>query len=225
MIGFAEIIKNESFGKIGQAEYKDYALSIYDSGKRLLDVINEILNVSHIETGNRDLKEGIVSVKTVVEACLDMTSAKTAAKKINIDNKVTDDTLKIVGEEDAIKQMLLNLMSNAIKFSPDRSYVMIDAEVDDKGGLCISITDTGIGLTESELEKALAPFGQVDTDHNRDGSGTGLGLTLVKSLIELHGGVFDMVSQKNIGTTATITFPEKRVPRAEIEIEKMPEEA
>ncbi len=220
VIGFAEIIKNEAFGKLPTPEYKEYATSIYESGKSLLDVINEILNVSHIETGSRDLKEGIISIKSVVASCIEMVKSKAEIKKINIDNKVTDDSLKVIGESDAVKQMLLNLLSNAIKFSPDRSYVMIDAEIDGKGGLCISITDTGIGLTESELEKALAPFGQVDTEHNRDGSGTGLGLTLVKSLIELHGGSFDMVSQKNIGTTATITFPKKRVSRPEIDIEK-----
>ena len=225
VIGFSEIIKNEAFGKLQQPEYKEYATSIYDSGKDLLAVINEILNVSHIEAGSRDLKEGIICIKDVVSSCVDMVKGKAANKKINIDNKVLDEGLKVVGESDAVKQMLLNLLSNAIRFSPDNAYVMIDAEIDNKGGLCLSITDTGVGLTEGELEKALSAFGQVDTEHSRDGSGTGLGLTLVKSLIELHGGAFDMVSQKNIGTTATITFPKKRVSRPDIEVEKEQEDA
>lgn len=211
VIGFAEIIKNEAFGEISQPEYKDYAANIYDSGNRLLNVINEILDVSQIEAGERDLKEGIVNVRGTVLACLDMMKSKSDAKKIRIDNRVKNELLHIIGEKHAIKQMLLNLMSNSIRFSADQAYIMIDAEMDGEGRLRLSVTDTGIGLTEKELEKALSPFGQVSTEHSREKSGTGLGLTLVKSLIELHGGELEMVSQKNIGTTATLIFPEKRV--------------
>ena len=223
VIGFAEIIKNEAYGALPGTEYKEYATSIFDSGKRLLNVINEILDVSQIEAGDRDLKEGIVNIKDVVGSCLGMMKSKADAKKIRIDNKAVNDTINVVGEKHAIKQMLLNLMSNAIRFSPDSSYILVDAEIDNEGRLRLSITDTGIGLTESELEKALSPFGQVSTEHKRDKSGTGLGLTLVKSLIELHGGGLEMVSQKNIGTTATLTFPEKRVSKpAQKEADKAP---
>jgi len=211
VIGFAEIIKDEAFGELAEPRYKEYASNIFDSGNGLLNVINEILDVSQIETGNRDLKESIVSVQDVVSSCLDMVKGKADSKNIRIDNKAAGKDLSLIGEKHAIKQMLLNLMSNAIRFSPDQSYIMLDAELDRKGNMFISVTDTGIGLTESELEKALSPFGQVSTEHKREGSGTGLGLTLVKSLVELHGGSLDIVSQKNIGTTATLTFPEKRV--------------
>lgn len=211
VIGFAEIIKNEAYGPLQQPEYKDYANSIHESGKRLLNVINEILDVSHIEAGDRELKEGIVNIKEVVASCLEMMKPKSDAKKIRIENKAKNSDLNLIGEKHAIKQMLLNLMSNSIRFSPDQSFMMIDAEIDNEGRMRISVTDTGVGLTEQELEKALSPFGQVNTEHNREKSGTGLGLTLVKSLVELHGGELEMVSQKNIGTTATLTFPMKRV--------------
>jgi len=93
---------------------------------------------------------------------------------------------------------------------------MIDAEIDHEGRMRISVTDTGVGLTEKELEKALSPFGQVSAEHKKDSTGTGLGLTLVKSLVELHGGGLEMVSQKNIGTTATLTFPKKRVSNPQV---------
>ena len=214
VIGFAEIIKDEAFGELAEPRYKEYASNIFDSGNGLLNVINEILDVSQIETGNRDLKESIVSVQDVVSSCLDMVKGKADSKNIRIDNKAVGKDLSLIGEKHAIKQMLLNLMSNAIRFSPDQSYIMLDAELDEKGNMFVSVTDTGIGLTENELEKALSPFGQVSTEHKREGSGTGLGLTLVKSLVELHGGSLDIVSQKNIGTTATLTFPEKRVSKA-----------
>ncbi len=214
VIGFAEIIKNESYGELPQPEYKEYATNIFDSGNRLLNVINEILDVSHIEAGDRDLKEGVVNVKDVVTSCLDMMKSKADAKKIRIENKVTDSTLNLVGEKHAIKQMMLNILSNAIRFSSDNAYVMVDAEVGVEGRLHLSVTDTGIGLTDDEMVKALSPFGQVSTEHKRKKSGTGLGLTLVKSLIELHGGEFELVSQKNIGTTATLIFPQKRVSKS-----------
>lgn len=211
VIGFSEIIKNESFGPLPNEEYKEYADSIFNSGNRLLRVINEILDVSRIEAGERALNESVIKVSVTVKSCLDLVDSKLKAGGIRVENKITDSTLGLVGEDQALKQMMLNLMSNAIKFSPENSFVMLDAEIDSKGRLRLSITDTGMGMTDQELEKAMSPFGQVDTEMNRSKSGTGLGLTLVKSLVELHGGALELLSQKGIGTTATLIFPSKRV--------------
>lgn len=211
VIGFSEIIKNEAFGKLPNDKYKDYADDIYHSGNRLLRVINEILDVSRIEAGERTLSETVVKVKETVSSCLELVEGKIKAKSMRVENKVLDTDLSFVGETQAVKQMLLNLMSNAIKFSPENSFMMLDAEIDNKNRLRISVTDTGVGMNDDELEKALSPFGQLNTELNRSKSGTGLGLTLVKSLIELHGGALEIVSQKNIGTTATLIFPAQRV--------------
>ena len=211
IIGFSEIIKNEAFGKLVQDEYKEYATDIYKSGKRLLDVINEILDVSRIQVGERTLNEGLVNVKEVVQDCLGLVEGKIKSTRTRIENKTLHSDLSFVGEEHAVKQMLLNLMSNAMKFSPDGSMMMLDAELDAQGRLRLSVTDTGVGLNENEIEKALSPFGQLDTELNRSKSGTGLGLTLVKTLVGLHGGELELVSQKGIGTTVTLIFPEKRV--------------
>src|SRR5690606_34915296 len=109
------------------------------------------------------------------------------------------------------KQMMLNLLSNAIKFTPEGGMVTVSGELDDAGQYRLSITDTGQGLSEDEIKKALSPFGQIETDHSRKKSGTGLGLTLVDALISMHGGSLELISQKNIGTTATLVFPPKRV--------------
>lgn len=211
VIGFAEIIKNEAFGPLPKKEYKEYASSIYESGQGLLNVINEILDMSRIEAGERTLNEGVVVVKEVVDSALTLMDSKIKGGKIRVENKITDPAISFIGEKQALKQMMLNLISNAVKFSPPESLMLLDAELDNKGRLRISVTDTGKGLDESELEKAISAFGQLETDHSRSKSGTGLGLTLVKSLLELHGGDLELVSQKGIGTTATLIFPEERV--------------
>lgn len=221
VIGFAEIIKNEALGELVHKEYKEYAGNIYDSGNSLLRVINEILDVSKIEAGERTLSEAVINVSDLVQSCLQMMDGKIKSNDIRIENKTKLSSLSFVGESQAVKQMVLNLMSNSVKFSPSNGFIMVDAEIDAKGRLRLSITDTGIGMDDQELEKALSPFGQVNADHNRSTSGTGLGLTLVKSLVELHGGGLEMVSQKGIGTTATLIFPAKRVTKA---VEKSNEE-
>lgn len=211
IIGFSEIIKNEAFGPIGKKEYWDYANDIYESGKRLLGVINEILDVSRIQAGERQLNEGVVSVRRLMDSCIDLMRSKAEAGSIQMNNQLQNTDVQLVGEAQAIKQMILNLMSNAIKFTGDGGMVTLSGEMDSAGQFIISITDTGTGLSEEEIQKALSPFGQVDGEYNRKKSGTGLGLTLVKALVDLHGGSFDLISQKGIGTTAMLTFPAKRV--------------
>lgn len=229
VIGFSEIIKNEAFGDIPQPEYKEYANNIFESGNNLLNVINEILDLSRIQAGDRTLNEGIVNVAETVDSCLALMDGKIKSNKMRVENKIKGSDLSFVGETQALKQMILNLMSNAVKFSPEGGFIMLDAEIGRQGRLRVSVTDTGIGLTDEELVKALSPFGQVDSEHKRSKSGTGLGLTLVKSLMELHGGGLDIVSQKNIGTTATLIFPEKRVvlkkSAEDISLEKQSESA
>ncbi len=211
IIGFAEIIKNEVFGPVGKKEYWEYASDIHDSGKNLLTVINEILDVSRIEAGERQLNEGILDINKIAKSCLDLMASKIEANDMTVTNLLSEKSPQIIGEELAVKQMMMNLLSNAIKFTPSGGRVTIDCELESSGQLRVSITDTGIGLDEAEIEKALSPFGQVDTALSRSGSGTGLGLTLVDSLIKLHGGRLELFSQKGIGTTVNLVFPAKRV--------------
>jgi len=210
IIGFSEIIKNEAFGEIEQDSYKEYAKDIFFSGRKLLEVINEILDISKIEAGDRALNESMVSIGGVVGVCLNLLDTKAKANQLVIQNEVADG-LSVIGEELAIKQMLVNLLSNAIKFTPNGGRITIASDVNTDGELRLSVSDTGIGLEESEIEKALSPFGQIDNALNRSNAGTGLGLTLVDSMIKLHGGKLELFSQKGIGTTASIIFPVERV--------------
>jgi PAS domain S-box-containing protein len=211
IIGFSEIIKNEVLGPLENRNYWEYARDIYDSGKRLLTIINEILDVSRIETGDRQLNEGIINLDAVVKSCIDFIMPKANSGGLNVINMMTGSLPGLIGEELAVKQVLLNLLSNAVKYTPGGGRVTLSHEVDSHGQLRISITDTGVGLDESEIQKALSPFGQVDSSLSREGSGAGLGLTLVDSLMKMHGGRLELFSQKGIGTTATVIFPAKRV--------------
>lgn len=213
IIGFSEIIKNQVFGPIGQDAYHDYARDIHDSGKKLLDVINNILDVSRIEVGERQLNESLIDLQKVIPICLKLMDPKFEAKNL----KVVFDKEKIyprlVGEELGIKQMVMNLLSNAIKYSNNDGQITLVSDIDETTkDLKISITDTGVGMDEDEIKNALAPFNSNQPmQAGWNGTGTGLGLTLVDSLIKLHGGRLDLVSKKGVGTTAILVFPAKRV--------------
>ncbi len=209
IIGFSEILKNEIFGPLGQESYKEYARDIHESGKRLLNVINEILDIARIEAGDRHLNEQIVDIFAVAEGALKLLENKARVNNLTVLNQMAG-VPRIVGEEIAIKQIFVNLLSNAIKFTPAGGRVIITNEIAPGGELRVSITDTGIGLDEMEIERALSPFGQIDNNFNRGNAGTGLGLTLVDALVKLHDGKLELFSQKGIGTTVTVIFPADR---------------
>ncbi|MEM7651238.1 MAG: PAS domain-containing sensor histidine kinase [Pseudomonadota bacterium] len=210
IIGFSEMIKNEVYGELGNKAYWEYARDIHDSGQKLLRVINEILDISKIEAGERQLNEGVVNIENIMNSALDLLDTKIGDGNLVI-TKALDDVPDVIGEELALKQVVLNLLSNAVKYTPDQGRITISGHVSRDGRLHVSVTDTGIGLDDYEMEKALSPFGQVESELDRHGSGTGLGLTLVDALVKLHGGEFELFSQKGIGTTATVILPNDRI--------------
>jgi PAS domain S-box-containing protein len=211
IIGFSEIIKNEVLGPVANRQYWEYSSDIYTSGKKLLGIINEILDVSRIDAGDRQLNESSIDLGKIVTECVSFIGPRVREGNLKLTNLIEGRIPALIGEELAIKQILLNLLSNAVKFTPAGGRVTLSYEIDRDGQMLVSVTDTGIGLDETEIEKALSPFGQVDTGLSRSGSGAGLGLTLVDSLIKLHGGRLELFSQKGIGTTATVVFPARRI--------------
>jgi PAS domain S-box-containing protein len=215
IIGFSEIINNQAMGPVGNKAYAEYAGDINDSGKRLLTIINDILDISRIEAGDRTLNETLFSIHRTAATCTSLLSSKAEAGRVNVSNNLHTDMPKIIGEELAFKQILMNIISNAIKFTPPDGRVTIDCDYAGAGHeLCISVTDTGIGMDDKEIEKALSPFGQVESAFSRSNSGTGLGLTLVDALIKMHGGRLELLSRKGVGTTATLVIPAERVAQA-----------
>ncbi len=215
IIGFSEIIKNEVFGPIGQQVYWEYARDIHEGGKKLLGIINQILDVSRIDAGERKLNEGIVDLEKVASECLMLLGSRIDAAKLSFENRLEGRVPRLIGEELAVKQMLMNLISNAVKFTPAGGRITLDSDMGADGRLRLSVTDTGIGLDQDEVHKALSGFGAVDGSHSRAHGGAGLGLTLVGALIRLHGGVLELISHKGIGTTATLVFPARRVAAAD----------
>ena len=212
VIGFSEIIKDEVMGPLGVPVYKEYAQDIYDSGNYLLKVISEILEVSKIETGNRELAVTTFRLPKALKSCMIIMSTRIEQAGVEVNMHIPDDLPELVAEELGVKQIMLNLIGNAIKFTPEGGKVDVTAKIEDTTGeLVIDVTDTGIGMTEDEIKKAMQPFGKVDTTFSGMKAGTGLGLTIVDSLVTLHGGRFKIISEKGRGTTARVIFPSSRV--------------
>ena len=210
IIGFSEILRDETFGPLGDDAYKDYVQDIHKSGKGLLQIINEILEISKIEVRERELNEDMVQVYEVVESCLSLLGNKIHAHQIEVLNMIEDRT-PLIAEERALKQIVMNILSNAVKFTPRGGRVTLRYEIADTGEAVISVADTGVGLEPAQIKKALSPFGQVNSTLDTDNAGTGLGLTLVKALVDLHGGKLEIFSQKGMGTTVSVKMPPGRV--------------
>ena len=210
IIGFAEIIKDEVLGPLENKQYWEYAKDIHESGRGLLGIINEILDVARIEAGERHLNEGVVVLSRLAGSCVEFMAPKIEEKNLNLKNQMEDADIEIMAEERAMKQIIINLLSNAVKFTPEGGRITLAYEAEAGQPLRLSITDTGAGMESADIEKALSAFGQIETAHSRSGSGAGLGLTLVNALVKLHGGTMEIFSQKGIGTTVTVQLPAKR---------------
>jgi signal transduction histidine kinase len=209
IIGFSEIMKNQAFGPLGSPQYLEYMEDIHDSGNHLVDIINDILDLSKIEAGRMELKEAKLPLQAIIDSCMRIIHERAESAEIELTTSVPDDLPDLHADERLVKQMLINLLSNAVKFTPAGGTVTVGAQF--KGGaLLIGVADTGIGMSREEALIALEPFRQVDGSHSRQLEGTGLGLPLVKSYIELHGGSFRLDSGSGKGTLVTLTFPPER---------------
>jgi PAS domain S-box-containing protein len=211
IIGFSDIILRETFGAVGQPRYLDYARDIYESGTHLLALINDILDVSKAEAGRIELLEGRVDVGELIDSCLRLVHARADEAKIELVATLSEELPALHADGLRLKQVLLNLMSNAIKFTPAGGRVTLKAETADGHGLHLRVIDTGIGMAPEDIPKALSPFGQLETSMSRRYPGTGLGLPLSKALVELHGGRLHIDSVLGKGTTVTISLPHARM--------------
>jgi PAS domain S-box-containing protein len=210
IIGFAEVIKDQMFGPVGLKKYADYAKDIHSSGRHLLAVINDILDLSKLEAGKLELHESEVSLSRVAEECMTLMRDRAGKSKVRLVSAFEPNVPPLLCDERTLKQVLLNFLSNAVKFTPTGGQVTlaIRCVVD---GIAISVSDTGIGMNKDEIAVALSAFGQVDSKLARRHRGTGLGLPIAKSLIELNGGTLTVDSTPKVGTTMTATFPASRI--------------
>jgi len=211
IIGFAEIMENEIFGPAGASEYVDYATDIHDSGTHLLELINDILDMSKIESGKRELNESMVDVVRVVMSCLRLVRPRADQAGIEMKTDFAANMPLIRAEERALKQVVLNLLTNAVKFTEAGGRVTVEARLEVDGRMLLAVGDSGIGIAEDEMATALAPFGQIESTLARHQQGTGLGLPLVQSLVRLHDGEFAIDSAPGEGTRVSVWLPAARI--------------
>jgi signal transduction histidine kinase len=210
IIGFSEFLKMEMFGPLGSARYKSYAEDIHASGEHLLGVIGDILDLSKAEANKLDVNEEEVFLGAAVGGCLRMFRSKAAGEGVRLSTHLGPWPV-LRADERLVKQLMINLISNAIKFTPAGGEVSISTTWEDDGGCVLTVRDTGIGIAEEDIPKVLEPFAQVESATARSHEGLGLGLPLVKKIIDLHGGSLEIKSRLGTGTTVTIRFPEERV--------------
>ena len=209
IIGFAEVIESETFGPAGP-RYREYASDIYGSGRHLLQVINDILDLAKVEAGQMLLHEARLDPALVMQGCVRLIKPRAAKSNVRI-HTVFDSSLPVLlADEARLRQIALNLLSNAVKFTKAGGRVSISTGLDTAGGITIAVADSGIGMTADEIRIALEPFRQVTSSLSRTNEGTGLGLPLTKTLVELHGGELEIASAPGRGTTVTVRFPPSR---------------
>ena len=208
VIGFSEIIKDKSFGDQWTDQYCAYAKDINDSANHLLSLINEILDLSKIESGGVDLQFQRVEFSSVLDKCVRLTGTERRKKKIELKVDAVEQPLHFHADERSVKQVLFNILSNAIKFTPDGGEIRVSAGAAAGGGFTIGVSDTGIGIPNDEISRLLRPFERMEAGYTSSTSGSGLGLAIVKSLMECHGGTVRIDSVVGGGTSVTLWFPD-----------------
>ncbi len=211
ILGFSEVMKAEIMGPMQNKVYKDYAGNIHDSGRHLLQLINEILDLSRIEAGKYELHEEAIRLSDVAEDCHRLLKIRADSKGLEIIEDFDADLPQLWADERAVRQICLNLASNALKFTPRGGTVTLTVKRREDGGQTLSVRDTGPGIPKDEIPKVMQAFGQGSLAHQNAEGGTGLGLPIVKNLIELHGGWFELHSELRKGTDAVVQFPKQRV--------------
>jgi two-component system cell cycle sensor histidine kinase PleC len=207
IIGFSEVLKQQMFGSLGNSCYVEYANDIYQSGTHLLDLINDILDMSKIEAGKYDLRCEEVDLDEVVESSLRLVQLRAREAALTIDRMLGGEPLSLVADRRALKQILVNLLSNAVKFTPAGGRITIAAETREDR-VCLRVSDTGIGIPPEHLARLGHPFEQVrPAAESQPQAGTGLGLALVKALVGLHGGLMHIDSAVGVGTVVHVELP------------------
>lgn len=209
VIGFSEILRDELFGPLGDSRYREYATDINDSGNHLLRIINDILDLSKAEAGKIDMVDEVIALSELFDSSTRLLQPRLQSADLTLVQSLPDSLPGLRGDRQRLRQILLNLLSNAIKFTGPGGTVTLSAQLE-AGCLVIKVADTGVGMSQSDLQKAMLPFTQIDSGLHRKYAGTGLGLPLTKSMVEMHGGSMVLDSTPGAGTVVTVRFPTER---------------
>ena len=213
VIGFAQVMRHEYLGPLGSARYREYAAGIEESGQHLLGLIEDILDVSRIESGELSLHEERVEVAELMDSVGRLVRPRADNAKVMLYVEPVAELPALRGDPRRLRQVLLNLVANAVKFTPAGGRVELRAERGEDGSLALVVSDTGIGIKPEDLERLLTLFGRAQAAYARSHDGAGLGLPIARSLTELHGGTLSVASQPDHGTTVRVTFPADRLAR------------
>ena len=212
ILGFSELIMNETFGPIGVEKYAEYMKDVHTSAGHLLEIINEVLDMSKIEAGRVELDESEVSMTELIKSVLRMMESRIFGKDLKMHTDIESDLPYVYVDQRLMRQILLNLLTNAVKFSNEGGNIHLHANITPTNVMEITVKDEGIGIPKEKLKEAMEPFGQVtDKAENSGQQGTGLGLPLARAMVELHQGVITLESDEGKGTTVTFKLPPSRM--------------
>jgi signal transduction histidine kinase len=211
IIGFSEVMGGEILGPIGTPRYLEYTTDIRDSAQHLLHIINDILDLSQIEAGQMKLNEEWISVEPAVTASIAIVKERAQRANLTIKVDLFAQEHKLLVDERKLKQVIINILSNAVKFSRPGGTITVQSALGRTGRYQLRIADTGIGMNQADVQRVFEPFVQLDSALHRKYEGTGLGLSLTRRLIEMHGGSINLESELYVGTTAVIELPEQRI--------------
>jgi PAS domain S-box-containing protein len=210
VIGFSDIMLREMFGPIGTERYRGYLRDINDSAHLLLRLIEDILDVAKAESGRMEIEEEIIDLFDIATDSIRLIALRAEANQVVVVNELEEGRIRLLADARRFRQIALNLVSNAVKFSNKNGQVMINAEIDESGCACFTVRDNGIGIDEEDIPLAFEPFVQL-AGPGRASEGTGLGLSLTRTFAELHGGALELQSKPGEGTTVTVRIPAHRV--------------
>lgn len=212
IIGFSDMMISETFGPVNNSKYEEYLQDMNASANHLLDIINEVLDMSKIEAGRLELDESYVDVGQIIKNAMRMMASRAFGSGILMETNVHGELPHLYADERLLRQILINLITNAVKFSASGARVLVSAALEPDRSMRVSIQDEGSGIPEDRIQQALEPFGQVSEGPDQSQKqGTGLGLPLAKAMVELHGGRLDLTSELGRGTTVDIIFPSIRI--------------
>ncbi|AUX75312.1 PAS domain S-box protein [Sinorhizobium fredii] len=211
IIGFSDMMASEHFGPVGHPRYIEYAGDIGRSGRHVLDIVNDLLDISKIEAGEMELDFSAVDLNEAVSEAVSLVQPQANSQRVIIRTSLSGSVPEVVADDRSIKQIALNILANAIRFTPSGGQIVVSTSYETNGSVILRIRDTGIGMTRNELDQAMKPFRQVTTGGRKRGEGTGLGLPLTKAMAEANRAQFAISSAPNEGTLVEVSFPSQRV--------------